>query len=82
MMMAKWLKIPAGPRTCFDRDERGAVSIEYGLLVAALSVGIIWSFSSISGAIEDTLSTASLSLSERAGGNSGGGSSSGQGGGG
>jgi Flp pilus assembly pilin Flp len=73
-VFAKWHEIQAGPRPVarFRDDQRGGTSIEYGLIVAALSVGIIWSFSSISSMIDDTLGSASLSLSERAAGGGGG----------
>jgi pilus assembly protein Flp/PilA len=39
----------------FLRDERGATAIEYGLIVAVLSLAIVAGFNVFAGALEDML---------------------------
>jgi pilus assembly protein Flp/PilA len=51
--------------TVFSRfldDESGATAIEYGLIVAIVSVGIITALTQVSGGLQTTFNTVSNSL--------------------
>ena len=52
----------------FDADDRGATSIEYGLIARALSIGIIWGLSSLSDSFDDSMNDISGALEKRVAG--------------
>jgi Flp pilus assembly pilin Flp len=52
----------------FGADDRGATSIEYGLIAGALSIGIIWGLSSLSDRFDDSMTDVSGALEKRVAG--------------